>query len=597
MESNKKIRQLLYCWLGVALIRILIVSNFPILANPDAGIDDGLMIDRAMNLIFGRWLGAYDFVTLSKGPGLSFLLAFCCITGIPFLTMESIIYSLGCIMLSLAIRPLFKKDVPLTLLYLFLLFNPVSMASETYQRVYRNGIVLGFELMVIGAFVAVFIRYRSKAKAWVKWMIVGGFALTLALYTRDDFIWIMPFVACAFIIVAGLVIKEHGIKCRHTWVRIGILFIPFLIYAVGTIAISTVNYKVYGIYTVTDTSGTYFSKAIKAMYSVEDTENIPYVSVSRKKLEQLYDVSPTLNSIREGLNARMDYWEGCGRAPGDGEVEDGWFYWTLRQAVADYGYYENAHTSELFYKNVYREIETAIKDGRLDIRLTMPSALMSPWRKGYGKLLVSTMKDANNFIVSFSGIGMAASNATNMASEPARIEMTETLTHNQALYDVNYFTERPQRTYIRYIDRLCGYVYKVFALYEKYNRSIYYISIFAFVVLIIDIIYDLLRKRFKYVQLCVIVIGLVLSYILFIAGVSYTHISAFSAMAYMYLSCAYPLILTIEGILLLYLIDKVCEIYKLMKMRVGENGIDNFNALFKRGRNSGNMHKKGTDIS
>ena len=57
-----------------------------------------------------------------------------------------------------------------------------------------------------------------------------------------------------------------------------------------------------------------------------------------------------------------------------------------------------------------------------------------------------------------------------------------------------------------------------------------------------------------------IITGMALSYLVFIIGVAYTHISAFSAISYMYLSSAYPVIIATEWLLILTETEKVISL-------------------------------------
>ena len=81
-------------------------------------------------------------------------------------------------------------------------------------------------------------------------------------------------------------------------------------------------------------------------------EDIPYVSVSRAKLKRLYEISPSLKKIEPFMEEQMDIWSRIDCQAGDGEVEDGWFFWAFREAVFRAGYYETAKTADGFYREV-----------------------------------------------------------------------------------------------------------------------------------------------------------------------------------------------------------------------------------------------------
>lgn len=436
MKIKEGSNRLLFAYMAtIGIIKILLTTNLPIFANPNAGYDDALMVNLANSIADFHWLGAYSNVTLVKGPFFPFFLACCKWTGLSFLDAQTILYALGCVFFVCACDKMFKSKWTSYVLYLVMMMNPVTFSCETFQRVYRNGVVMGQELFVLGGIIAVYIRINQEIKSWVPWLLICGVGYVTMTYTRDDAIWCVPFVVVASVVIWGISAHKNGIKQYRKNIKTAIvLAIPFIMMFGVTTIISTINYAVYGIYTVTDTSGTYFAKVIKTMYSVDDDVDVPCVSVSRDKLRKLYEVSPTLASIQDTIEERMNYWEGNGHIPGDGEVEDGFFYWGLRQAVEWTGYYESAEKSETFYKSVYEEIEAALNDGTLNRRTTMPSALMSPWRSYYGEQLFEAVKTANKYVYSFDGLGIGGSNIVSSGVSDAAVENFEIVTSERAIY-------------------------------------------------------------------------------------------------------------------------------------------------------------------
>src|ERR1044072_5118267 len=56
----------------------------PLAPIPIAGHDDGHFLRQALDIPQGNWLGAYDHMTLIKGPGLPLFIAFSKILGLPY---------------------------------------------------------------------------------------------------------------------------------------------------------------------------------------------------------------------------------------------------------------------------------------------------------------------------------------------------------------------------------------------------------------------------------------------------------------------------------------------------------------------------------
>ena len=548
--------------LTLGLFKLWMTSNIPIMAIPAAGYDDGLMVRIAESIRNFHWLGGYSDTTLVKGPFFPFFLALCNWLHIPFLDAQTIFYMLGCMTFTFGCADLFKTKKVLYLLYGALLFNPVSFSCETFQRVYRNGIVMAQGLIVLGCIIAVYLKRSQSVKKLIPWMIWGGIGLTTMWYTRDDSIWIMPFTLVALVVTAGLIIREEGIrKNRKTWKKLAVLLLPFFMMWGAKTLISTINYKLYNIYTVTETSGTNFAKAIKSIYSVKCEVDIPCASVTREKLQRIYEVCPTLGEISEVLERNMDNWQ-----QGDGEVRDGWFYWVLRQTVAECGYYADGATSEEFYGKVHEEIEVAKEEGRLEYRRTMPSALMSPWREEYGEQLPATMKMAHEYVISYTMIGIAGGEIPSSSDGGGGIAWMETMTGERAIHplDENSSEEEiaSQNAYIESIQEPLGVIDEFMDMYILLGPILFKLSMICLGILCLQMIFGIYKKRFDKVPVFLVSIGLILSYIVILGGVSYTHISAYGAVAYMYLSGAYPVVLTFEGILILFELEALVRFMK-----------------------------------
>jgi len=226
---------------------------------------------------------------------------------------------------------------------------------------------------------------------------------------------------------------EHIIvnKKKTSVSKLLFIVLPLIILFLGNTAIKLVNYKYYGVYTRVDVEGTPFAECIKTLYSVKNDDEIEYVTMSRAKLDKIYEASPTLASIRTELDSQIDYYGKKDRKPNDNEVEDGWFWWSLRFAVRDAGYYKDAKTANEFYQKVIDEINKAFEEGKLEKQSTMPSALMSPWKKGYTGKLFKTFFKIVGYTNSFKDLELSLREGDGLEKN---ISYFESLTNNKAIY-------------------------------------------------------------------------------------------------------------------------------------------------------------------
>lgn len=396
-----------FCFVVVLIcLKQLLTAKIPIFVIQNNIYDDQLMVKLAQSLLSGDWLGTYDNNTLVKGFMFPALIAITKNLGLSYISAMTFIYSMSCVLFVWVIKDIFKKGYSKYIIFTVLLFNPVSFACWTLQRVYRNGITMSQVLIIFACFFAMYIRRSKGIKNLIGWAVGAGAAVFSLWNTREDGIWIMPFVIVVTIVLIGSVIlcayseyrkknkKEAKIKSlakclnKKYVLKIAVMVMPLLLFWCGNQIICAINYAHYGIYAANELNESAFKDVMKSIYAVKPEEEIQWVSVPREKLNRIYENSETLNSIHDDLEEYMDAWANNDRTPGDGEVEDGWFFWALRDAVAQAGYYKDAKTANEFYSKVSEEIEEALDDGRLERQATMPSALMSPWREDYPSQLL-----------------------------------------------------------------------------------------------------------------------------------------------------------------------------------------------------------------
>ena len=235
------------------------------------------------------------------------------------------------------------------------------------------------------------------------------------------------------LIIINLVIKYKDNK-KELIAKVIVAILPIIILQGSLIATRLVNYKSYGVYTYNEINDGYFGKVLQTIYSVKQEKDIKYVTASREKINKLYEVSPTLNSIKEHLESSLNGWDLCDRNPGDNEVEDGWFWWALKGAVANAGYYDTAVNSDNFYKKVYDELQQAIKEGKLETQFSMPAKLMSPWKARYFGEEISTMVEFTNYVATYEGAYTISNESKSSDNTITPIRQYETLTHDFAIY-------------------------------------------------------------------------------------------------------------------------------------------------------------------
>ena len=388
---------LLICIFLISFIKIHITNKLPILAIPDQVYDDGLMVLLAKNLIQGNWLGAFESSTLVKGAGFPIFLALLKSFNLSYLFTINILYTLSCIYFIYSIKDDIKNTFIRILIFIIMLFNPISYATHTFQRVYRNGIIIFQTIFIFSAIYIIWKNRFSSIKKLLPHVLIASINMVFLYHSREDSIWIMPFLLVSFILILINIIFKHpdinNIKTKikkalYIVTKSLIILMPIWVLVFSTTAIKIINYRHYGMF-IERESETYLSKVVTAFYSVKAYDDIPRVDNTREKINRIYEISETLESIKPNLENSLDVWSAYGAYKDKKEVENGWFGWALKYAALISGKYFSQMEADEFFQQVYNEINIALENGKLEKEPNVISNLLPPFRDSYKDVLLN----------------------------------------------------------------------------------------------------------------------------------------------------------------------------------------------------------------
>ena len=92
------------------------------------------------------------------------------------------------------------------ILYLLLLFSPISLTLLVTQRLYRMAIVPGMVLVVFSSMIGLTLRKKLPLKKQLPWAFLTGLTLAFFWQIREDSVWILPFIAVMTVWNVGYVI-------------------------------------------------------------------------------------------------------------------------------------------------------------------------------------------------------------------------------------------------------------------------------------------------------------------------------------------------------------------------------------------------------
>lgn len=508
----------------ILAMRLFLLSNVRIYAISDANYDDRLMVNMAQSLTQWRWLGSYSNLTLSKGIVFPVYLAFLHEFSISFMLANSIFCFVTAIVLVYILRNIIHNRIALAVIYTVLMFNPVTYAAKTFQRVYRDSIYQYLVILLFACIIAIYLNRKSSLKKMLFWSITAGVFLSLTWFVREDSIWVAPFVIAALIITICFVIFNKQIDKKKQ--RCGIITIPVLMLLLSGISISAVNYAAYGTFLTNDYISGDFTQAYKALILVKPvgTWNAT-IPVDKATREEVYKVSPSFAKIKPYLeNHPMLVFT-------NGNPDGGHFPWALRDAVEEAGY-TDARSQQAYYKKLSDEINTAFNKGSLKKKSGYIFTFVSPWDNRYLQPLKSTFISGLNSIINFSFANSNYSSTLSSGSNTG-IRLFELYTGNLAYYQNEQIPSSLKDKVIT----------KIQHMYAHLNVYFLVLGLLCYLYITVTLALSLKSKKFKFFDIWIILTGLLVSFLIRLLITSYTTVSSFSANNEMYLASSYSIML------------------------------------------------------
>ena len=587
-------------------LRIFIGYGIPVYLRGQYMADDFLMVRYAESMLQGLWLGEFRGATLTKVVGYSAYLAIMSKLGIPYSLGNTVFYCLCVLLFCMALYKLFPNLYVAFFMYVYLLFSPIMLNKDAIQKIYRAGFQSSVTLLLIAAIIGVYgtILRGQHVVRTILWSILASVSLTVFWFTKEDGIWLVPFVVCGLGIAAVVLFtggnkpsagygvwsgggdgfgrgrnkpsgsagvfgagsgrgrnkpsaeagagfggraarsKAYVITCCMCFV------LPAVSLLAASFAIRFTNNRHYGEFAVTDRNDTYYSKVMSDLYHIDDGQQPLLIWLSRDGLEKAFEVSPTLAETKPYIDGM---YQGSWAVTTDGEMHGDGIYWALREAVEANGLYEKggAVVNE-YYKKVHEELTAAFKDGRLP-------------------------KDTKSIYISSGGRGMTKEEI--LEYFPAKFpEMVKVLLK----YSLNVTAASPAEGDPEHVQRMAAIVKSPYVLedgsnasefetgvkcavydtlvYSKCGIAVTIVAAIGFLLFFIMMLVGLFRKNFDRVPLMLVSMGMGLSAVLYIFAILWFCAWNTMELAYEYLG---PVVLIINVLQVLGVSLLVTEIMRV----------------------------------
>jgi hypothetical protein len=380
----------------VAAFSLWLRSGFPVQAAGYAQHDDLLFIRLALSLGSGRWLGAYDNLTLAKGMIYPLFISLSFLSGLPLKISEHLVYMAAAGALSAIVVKLARSRLLALLLFAGLSLNPVLWYGSL-ARVIREGLYIGLGLGIIALLASLIALALSSVRSRREKTLVLGVLLGCVLgafwMTREEGLWIVPSLAVlagAGFVAALVATRGRVIDGASAYLsgQVPALVVSVAIAAIAVLSVSALNWKHYGVFADVEFKAKGFVAAYGALSRVPHEQWHRYVLFPHDARERAYAVSPAAAELRPALQGKIGSgWRdlGCanqGLQPCP-DILAGWFMWALRDAVAYAGHYQSGAAAEAFYGRLAQEINEACRSGALAGCLPERETLQPPFRSQY----------------------------------------------------------------------------------------------------------------------------------------------------------------------------------------------------------------------
>lgn len=345
--------------LAVVFRLCLSYTQFATIYPPLAPIDDDLMTRAAMSIVKGEWLGEYGYLTISKHAFFAVWLAFLHVLGVPLLVGNMALWAFASLCAASALAPAIKKRYARLGLFLILLYNPAASACYA-TRIYRDAIFPSLCLIFFAGVIGAGLRYKENIKKLLPYYAMYGVSFGCVYLCREDGVWVLPFFAVALLVVSALLIAEKQPFVK----KAASMLLPFAASAVIICLYCRQNYIHYGRFIVSDFTSKEFKSAYGAMTSLKQDDWDPMVAVPSDVREDLYANIDFFAPVKQALEDPL--LKGGYYNEKHGDFTSGAFYWALRRALSDLGYYENAQTSKEYYEKLTLEIQSLVDGGILE---------------------------------------------------------------------------------------------------------------------------------------------------------------------------------------------------------------------------------------
>ena len=532
----------------VILIRLILSANLSSFYLSNLRYDDKLMINQLNSLKNGEYLGKYKDITLVKGVAYPIFLYVTSVLNLNNSMMLTIMYILVCLYFMCSLRKLINSEAIPFIIFTFLLLNPATFSSDLFQRLYRNSLTILETILFFGTVINIICHNYSEKKFSLPWFkiyidyIFLGIITGIMFLTREDTIWV---ILVYVILIIYKLYKNFKIKTVLQ------LSIPILVTIILLNIVCYINYKNYGVYTYNEITNSAFKNAYIKILQIKDDEKKDKIAIPKSTLYRLSENSKLFNLPKEFIDKKYRQLSG-----GTDEIYNGNIVWYLRYWIYQKNDIKTGEQANKYWKELANEIDNLFKEGKLEKEWVIPSTKLNTPTQNEIQELPQNLKNTIVYTTTYQNVKTFS-----------RIDLEKNGEYDE---EVNAFK-------ISYKDyHNAENIIENNPLEYEIIRNIYkyFTIIFSIITLVIYIKNIKIKDKIN-----LILHIIVLTYLVIICGVTYTHTTAHDAIRYCYLGNIYIL----QSIFILLNLYRIYDKYKYKNIKLlesgGQNGFSNNSSI------------------
>ena len=424
-----------YVWMlacGIFLSASLLLQWNGHITAIDGAYDSVRYLGMAESLAAGKWLGAYNQMTLIRPPMYPAFLAINSWMGWPLERSQALVYLTSVALLLGALQEIGVAGWRIAVVCLLCAFHPTELLTSEF--VASEGIYTSISTMLLAGCLGVMgaAANASDSRLFL-WLCLLSVSAACFWHIRPESIWIVPFGGIYILYLCRTFRKSY----RQKWLAVsGAVLLPCLSVCMMTLYLENRNAKEYGVHIVQELNEPNIVSAFAWLTRIDGGKHHPYIPVTNTALSQAYEVSPHFALLKPFLSQQTGGkgWSryGCEWMNVCDELSGGWLIWAVRDAAASIGVYESAVSASRFYGRVAHEIQTACREGRITCTHNPTGNMLGPpimWTD-VPRILVSCAKMLA-LTVRFEGLAKGIEAVSHMQPPAGLVARYNKITHDQ----------------------------------------------------------------------------------------------------------------------------------------------------------------------